>query len=71
VRILIQVTSVHDEPKRCGIQYHDAIDLQFGCGMAHAEIAIGDACSALHKLAMELHKANTEGRKPDLINLSK
>lgn len=71
MRILIQVTSVHDEPGRIGIQYHDSIDLPFGCGMAHAEVSIGDACSALHKLAMELHKANTEGRKPELINLTK
>jgi hypothetical protein len=71
VRILIQVTSVHDEPGRIGIQYHDSIDLPFGCGMAKAEIAIGDASSAFWKLAMELHKANTEGRKPQLINLAK
>lgn len=66
MRLVLQLQRTTDSGQRIGEAAYTAIDLPHGCGLDAATDEIEKAAELFKRGALELYRANTEGREPVL-----
>lgn len=66
MKIVLRIDTFTDSGHPTGAPLHTGFLLPRGCGIEIATTEIGKAAEGFSKMAIELFKADTEGREPKL-----